>query len=148
MPHIPDLCECTELPTSAPHVVAVGWLSGGSEFPTGRTPDSTFRRLVEFAKKPWQPFAIAGIHACDLCQFEGEKSESANMYFPHAGKIYVAPELITHYINAHNYRPPDEFLAAVDACPPMHSMEYKHKLLSCMGQILWKNPFDANPDPH
>jgi CheY-like chemotaxis protein len=29
------------------------------------------------------------------------------------GKVYAAPWLVHHYVVAHNYRPPDEFIAAV-----------------------------------
>ncbi len=31
----------------------------------------------------------------------------------HAGKVYAAPSLVHHYVVAHDYRPPDEFIAAV-----------------------------------
>jgi hypothetical protein len=31
--------------------------------------------------------------------------------------VYVAPSLIRHYVKAHNYRPPDEFVLAVEALP-------------------------------
>ena len=38
--------------------------------------------------------------------------------------IYVAPELIAHYIDAHEYRPPDEFVESVLKCPRMSTKEY------------------------
>jgi hypothetical protein len=31
------------------------------------------------------------------------------------GRIYAAPDLIYHYVEAHGYRPPDEFVEAVMA---------------------------------
>ncbi len=31
-----------------------------------------------------------------------------------AGKVYAAPTLIYHYMKNHNYRPPNEFLEALD----------------------------------
>ena len=65
-------------------------------------------------------------------------SGAANLYIPHNGKIYVCPELITHYINAHHYEPPQEFCEAVLACPLMDSMEYKRLLIVCGGGVLWK----------
>jgi hypothetical protein len=30
-----------------------------------------------------------------------------------SGKVYAAPTLVHHYVVAHDYRPPDEFIAAV-----------------------------------
>jgi hypothetical protein len=29
------------------------------------------------------------------------------------GRVYAAPSLVHHYVIAHGYRPPDEFIAAV-----------------------------------
>ena len=43
---------------------------------------------------------------------------------------------ITHYIAAHWYRPPDVFLEAVRACPPMRSMDYMKALLANGGRGL------------
>ncbi|MBA4105156.1 MAG: hypothetical protein C0485_05310 [Pirellula sp.] len=81
-----------------------------------------------------------GVHECEICQFHGEAVGSANLYIPFDGNIYVCPELITHYINAHLYSPPSIFCDAVLACPPMNSMGYKRLLLACNGQVLWKPP--------
>jgi hypothetical protein len=44
--------------------------------------------------------------------------------------------LITHYINAHEYRPPSEFCAAIGACHDTHSMEYKRTFLQNGGRLL------------
>jgi hypothetical protein len=38
--------------------------------------------------------------------------------------VYVAPSLVVHYIDAHQYAPPDAFQHAVTSCPPMRSMDY------------------------
>ena len=138
MTAIPDLTPCRYFPAAAEHILAVGWLDASSTFSIGSTPANVFNRLKELARDPWQPFVFLGIHSCGLCQFEGEKSGTANLFIPHQGKIYICPELITHYINAHSYKPPDEFCDAVMACPDMRSMEYKRLLIACKGEILWK----------
>jgi len=124
----------------ADHILAVGWLEIACEFPTGTTSREVFIRLTELARNPWQPFVSIGYHECGLCQFSGEKSGTANLFIPFQGKIYVCPELITHYINAHYYSPPREFCEAVLACPPMDSMEYKRLLIACNGRVLWQTP--------
>ena len=46
------------------------------------------------------------------------------------GHIYAAPDGIVHYISAHWYRPPDEFMEAVMACPGMGSAEYGAALMA------------------
>ncbi len=125
------------------HLLAVGWLSNAGSFPTGATAREVYTRLQEFAKDPWQPFRFMGVHECELCQFHGEQCGSANLFIPHDGKIYVAPMLILHYINAHHYAPPKEFCDAVLACPPMRSMEYKKVLIACGGSVLWKMSDDV-----
>jgi hypothetical protein len=130
---------CTYFPAAAEHILAVGWLEASSPFSIGNTPANVFNRLKELTRDPWQPFVFMGIHSCDLCQFEGEKAGAANVFIPHQSKIYVCPELITHYINAHSYRPPDEFCDAVLACPDMRSMEYKRLLIACKGEVLWRS---------
>jgi len=48
----------------------------------------------------------------------------SNVFVPGEGRLYVAPSLILHYIAEHGYAPPQEFQAAVLACPPMGSAEY------------------------
>lgn len=40
------------------------------------------------------------------------------------------PELILHYVDAHEYCPPQPFLDAILACPPMRSTAYLKQLLA------------------
>lgn len=141
MTAICDLAPCSDLPVFADHILAVGWLGKSSTFTRGPTAESVYQRLVSLAKSPWQPFVACGYHECELCQFSGEKSGTANIYIPFKGRIFVAPELVTHYINAHYYQPPAEFCEAVLLCPSMDSMDYKHQLIACNGRVLWKGLF-------
>ncbi|AMV29564.1 hypothetical protein VT84_34535 [Gemmata sp. SH-PL17] len=53
----------------------------------------------------------------------------SNLWLPGDGFLFVAPSLILHYMDAHEYSPPDEFQEAVRACPPMRSMAYLKALL-------------------
>ena len=137
---IPDLSPCNDLPVTADHILAVGWLGDSATYPRGSTPERVYQRLRSFAKNPWQPFVFCGSHECGLCQFVGEQQGTANIYIPFDGKIYVAPELITHYINAHFYQPPPVFCEAVMECPAMDSMDYKRLLVACNGRVLWQLP--------
>ena len=60
----------------------------------------------------------------------------SNVYVPGNAVIYVAPSLVAHYVDAHEYQPPKEFMEAVLQCPPMRSMEYLRAIKSIGGSAL------------
>jgi hypothetical protein len=84
-------------------------------------------------RRPWwlRPFRIPrDIH---FRRRPGERSrrpgrdpraEWWNLYVPTPERVYVAPAMILHYVADHQYRPPDEFVLALEACPPQGSPEY------------------------
>jgi hypothetical protein len=88
---------------------SVGWLERDKSFATGPVDADVYARLVEFIKDPWQPRMFMGPHGCDLCQYESESSGFKNVFIPGNGTVFVCPELIVHYMNAHWYQPPKEF---------------------------------------
>ena len=51
-----------------------------------------------------------------------------NLWVPGDGCVYVAPSLIAHYIQAHRYSPPQEFVEAVLRCPEAQSQEHRDAL--------------------
>lgn len=124
-------------PHASAHLRAVGWLDKDQAFPIGDTDRDTFERLRELLKDPWEPCIAVGGHECELCQFEGETG-SSNLFVPGNGVIYVAPALITHYINSHKYLPPSEFVDAIMRCPDIRSMDYKKAILANGGRVLVK----------
>jgi hypothetical protein len=121
-----DLEPCTYFGVDS--LVAVGWLEQGHPFPTGPVASEIYTRLVELCKDSWQPWVFAGSHRCDLCLYEG-KNGNGNLFVPGDQMVYVCPELVTHYMNAHGYRPPEQFCRAVLSCPPMRSVQYFKALL-------------------
>jgi len=114
-------------------IVAVGWLSRDRKYPSGEVPSDVYRKLQELLVQPWQPAVTAGVHRCDLCLYAGEKTGARNLFIPDGTRVFIVPELILHYMNAHQYRPPDEFCRAVTNCPPMGSQEYRRALLAAGG---------------
>ncbi len=56
--------------------------------------------------------------------------------FGDRGQIYAAPNMLFHYVTAHHYKPPDEFIQALrhGPCPP--DKEYFNRLKS-LG-LVWK----------
>lgn len=55
---------------------------------------------------------------------------------PGDGRIFIAPSLVLHYIDAHGYRPPDPFVAALAACPHPRSRDYGRALRDAGGPWL------------
>jgi hypothetical protein len=113
----------------APFLRAVGWLEWSRTFSTGAVDERVFAQLADLSRDPWQPMFVMGPRDCDLCAYRSEASGSRNLFIPGEGFVYVCPELIVHYMNAHHYSPPAEFCAAGLACPPMRSMDYLKRLL-------------------
>jgi hypothetical protein len=130
-----DLSPCIYFPLDV-KLAAVGWLERGKPFATGEVDRAVYDALIEMRKNPWQPLVCLGLHECGLCRFGGEARGCANLIVPANGIMYVAPELVVHYMNAHGYAPPGEFCRAVLSCPPMRSMEYLKAVHACGGARL------------
>ena len=76
-----------------------------------------------------------GRQRCPLCRHTGGPAElsyggmkvrlgSANVFVPTEQYVFVAPTLVVHYIDAHEYAPPEVFQQAVLSCPQMKSRAY------------------------
>lgn len=143
-----DLSPCTYFRVEVPHTLrAIGWLGTLRPFQTGDVSDAFLQKLCQLIADPWQPFVFMGGHDCELCRlgvrstfFFGDHKLSSysvsNLFVPHDGVIYVAPEGIGHYILCHRYVPPPEFIEAVLTCPPARSMEFRRLLLACGGGVF------------
>lgn len=114
-------------------LVAVGWLERGRQYAVGEVPPAVYKKLAVLLVEPWQPAVTAGVHRCEICLYDPEKAGTKNLFVPGDQRVYVAPELILHYMNAHRYRPPEEFCAAVTNCPSMGTPEYRRALLAAGG---------------
>jgi hypothetical protein len=144
-----DLAPCDYFgPAIAPRLLAVGWLEPGHPFSTGDVAEEVFDRLCVLLRDPWNVIASSGGHTCGFCRFtggvgtasyrgSGVRGYSTQVVFvPGEGVVYVAPESITHCIDAHGYCPPEEFCHAVLACPAMGSMAYRRAILNNGGREL------------
>ena len=142
MATIQDLDTCHLFARSETLPIAIGWLGKGSDFGKGPVEEGLFRRLCELCAAPWQPAVSAGVHRCELCQFDPPVF-SGCVFVPNLGRIFVAPVGIVHYVSTHWYRPPEVFVDAVLVCPPMRSMEYKKALLAGGGRTLVRPATDG-----
>ncbi len=137
MTYYPDLGPCDYFATDWTFCLrAVGWLEPGHDYKRG-TPSAAFvEKLTELLKSPWQPVWFPGIYCCGFCEpeikatmppeavFNATPRGGNNLFVPESTSVYVAPDLVQHYIEAHGYCPPEEFRAAVMRCPEMCSLEY------------------------
>jgi hypothetical protein len=101
---------------------AVGWLERPG-FATGQVPDVCIEALVEAHSAKIVMDGTRGIHDCTLCgkslpqlqwrdrvvQLKGHGHYLLQM----EKTVYIAPELLLHYICDHSYCPPDEFVRAM-----------------------------------
>lgn len=134
-----DLSQCDYFGADAASFLrSVGWLESGRPYSQGQVETEVYHRLVELCKEPWQPVVCMGPHNCDLCRYESAAMSTKNLIIPGDGFLYVAPEGIVHYMNVHEYAPPEEFCLAVLACPSMQTMEYRKALLANGGRVLMK----------
>jgi hypothetical protein len=102
----------------------VGWLDAAHEYPKGSTPRSVLERLKDLAVHK-SVNQTRGFHYCDFCDAEdvrlarGDRKTllgSAELWVPSgASGFFASPDLIVHYIEAHGYLPPREYLDAVEA---------------------------------
>ena len=139
-------CDLEPWPTGPPHdaednrLVAVGWLEARYDYPEGEVSAEFFARLCELVTGPCPtPWGWCGYHVCTLCR-RGEPVKSrfgypvlaypgnTELLVPGTGRTYVTPHSIAHYVDAHDYCPPEEFQTAVVQCPPLDSSEYVEAL--------------------
>jgi hypothetical protein len=109
--------------TSNDSGVRVGWLDKSVPFKTGTT-DPVFRqKLLSLYSN--RANKTRGFHLCPFCnepsfgiplEIEGQqiKMGSAEIHVTDVrGRTFMAPDLIYHYIVAHEYLPPRDFVEAV-----------------------------------
>ena len=153
-----DLAPLTYFTRQPGSLRAIGWLNANHGYAKGPVAEEDFARLCELLVDPWEPGGFTGSHACDLCRFTSgptnvhfRKSSvsvgHANLFLPAGDVLFVAPSLVVHYIDAHEYQPPPVFWEAVRACPPMRSLAYKKALLAAGGGALLEHEAREGPVP-
>src|SRR5207253_72063 len=98
-----------------------------------------------------------GLYYCHICgrrtryhEFEGKLVElgSAEIrVFSNDGIIYAAPNLIFHYVAAHEYDPPEEFKQAVRTGPPPESKKFVSLLYQAGNRSQVAKSADPSQDP-
>ena|SRR6266446_5948418 len=121
---------------SHPGVVHVGWLDNTHPYPKGTVDARLIEKMKLLASKPLQLYR--GVHVCELCaeppdlvkttlpnrvmldpncswaRWVHQRSSNGEIRVSGGGVVFAAPVLIVHYVEAHSYLPPTQFLKAVD----------------------------------
>ena len=124
--HYPDLGN-NAYSIIGDYIRAVGWLSSEHPFPTGDSSAALIARVKQFAHLGGGQREIGwpsefGRHTCELCQTYRTAGEIA---VPDANLLYMAPNMLHHYMEAHRYAPPTAFAAALMASPLPGTEEYR-----------------------
>ena len=128
MSYFPDLGTET-YHASAPYIRAIGWLDESHEFSKGSVSAqfvNALRGLIgesgcsatgKGLKWPISP----GFHRCQFCN---SATGIYTVVVPDDYVLWVAPTLVLHYIEEHNYKPDEGFIAAVENCPDPNTAEF------------------------
>lgn len=150
-----DLCRYHTGPFDADNwsvpLRAIGWLEHPHQFDTGATPSGLAARLqmlVKQGRSAYSHYNFRGVKFCSICKSAGLDSpgpiwSQENIFVPGNGVVYIAPGGIVHYVEAHSYLPPREFIDAVFSCPKYGSHEFRDALHAANGGTA--PPFEFRP---
>jgi hypothetical protein len=154
MSFFPDM-GCESLVADGDHVRAIGWLHPDHPYTKGEVSAEFLARLKEFAVRCGDSAealyfgAFGGFHTCEFC---GRALGIGNFGVPSGDLLFVAPEMVVHYIEQHGYRPPPEFVAAVLRSPLPDTDDYQvitepfwHRHREAIDQMMTAEP-GAAPD--
>jgi hypothetical protein len=122
--------------------LAVGWLHRREKYPTGPVSEAFLASLLPFCYEEHLVCAVRVPRRCPLCnEIVPPVERDGHTARPGSGEIrvlgesdiYAAPDLILHYVGAHNYQPPQEFVQAVLMGSPAGSPEHRALIRSLNG---------------
>ena len=127
----------------------VGWLDTVHPFPTGDVAADVVDALIRHAASPVN--VTRGVHDCEFCDVESPLtvwtaggSVRALLGFSEiqligtGGIRYAAPTLIVHYVTAHGYLPPIEFLDALMSSQATPELQPLGTLAPSAGGGSWR----------
>lgn len=89
----------------------VGWLEFGHPFQVGETSAEFRVKLGILCQNRVKK--MRGFQTCGFCESGDNHRSSAEIRVAIRDRVFAAPELIHHYVVAHDYLPPAEFIEAV-----------------------------------
>lgn len=161
MTHFADGSPCTYFPAPCgDRLRAVGWLEPEHAYARGPVDRAFVVKLAALFVSPREFAIAAGLHQCRLCRFSRGTAPfqidgltvrmgASNLLVPAGEFAFMAPSLVLHYLDAHEYAPPPQFVEAVLQCPPTDSREYMILAKRACPQFVmaWAKPADTPPAP-
>jgi len=116
MSYFVDLTPYTYTPGNDGDVLNVGWLDAAYPFERGETSAEFRQALRALVERPM--LRHRGFHVCEYCSSEpgsapAQRGNGQIRVMGRNGLWYAAPAMVHHYVVAHRYRPPLEFVNAV-----------------------------------
>lgn len=106
----------------------IGWLQKDNSFTKGEVSFLFIEILKKHNERPFTVHHTRGFHGCDFCEQEKMSGFHEIRVVGADGKVYACPELIIHYVESHQYLPPQEFIDAVIYGPLPGSEEYNNAI--------------------
>ena len=117
---------------NGPKGVAIGWLDDAHPFPIGETSEGFRERLFEYCR--FSRNRVRQSTECPICKCKyelafGDSKQvvvfSEIWVLSKDFHIYIAPIHIFHFVEKHNYLPPDEFIESVVNGDPEWQCTYR-----------------------
>lgn len=120
-----------------PVTKAIGWLDRDHSFETALPEEELLALIWQFCR-----VSVAqsrGLHNCQFCPTTASPTVERNgeamilgtaeiRVFGECDAIYAAPTLLYHYVAAHHYKPPEEFVRAMKDGPKPPEAAYFERL--------------------
>ena len=114
----------------------VGWLDEQYPFPQGEVAAEFITRLFSWCERPTNLYR--GHHTCQFCRRQAAVRSACDIVLPNGNGeihvfasndvVFVAPTLIGHYVAAHQYLPPPEFILAINARMPSSAVKRANRV--------------------
>ena len=116
--YFPDLSPNNYSGKEKNTILSVGWLGLEEEYETGEVSKDFKRKLKALCDKSINIYR--GFHRCEFCSSDeasnfqwGEIGNGEIRIRSEDGTWYIAPKMIYHYVTAHSYKPPLDFIECV-----------------------------------
>lgn len=128
--------------------LCIGWLQKDQPFTKGDVPFLFIELLKKYNEQPFTVHHTRGWHGCDFCEKENMSGSHEIRIVGADEKVYACPELIIHYIESHQYYPPQEFIDAVMKHGPRPGSEEYNNSIKILPESYERRKEDINDENH
>jgi hypothetical protein len=130
MTHYADVSSNYDWYVTGEPMHCIGWLHPNHEYVKGFVDSDLAEEIVRKLSTSRCFLYQRGMHECEFCK---NACGSGVLLFPcpESRIVFISPSMLPHYITAHSYSPPANFIQAVLTGPEHNSDEYA-ELLECL----------------